>query len=220
MRVFAICIIACLVLQTMAQGPVTAALIAAVTGNPEGFAAAAGTVAIDAVTVAGQIKTMIGSSAADVATIINLSEDGNCTWYTYNQVALVKAWTTYTSYLGPHGIIPVKSPGWGSMTTFCNNKGNPYQLERGGVYTWDGKSTMKMIVKVPERRMSISGMIKKAKDKAKKLKDKVVQKAGEFYDKMNPGQGRRLDEATFGKAITDAVIGDPEKWAKVAGTTA
>merc|ERR1712072_1511212 len=158
--------------------PVSAALIAAVASNPAGFAAAAGTVAKDAVTIAGQIKTMIGSSAAKTATIINLSENGNCTWYTYNQIAPVKLWTTYTSYLGPHGIVPVKSAGWGSMTTFCNNKGHPYQLERGGVYTFDGNSTMKMIVKVPKRRMSISGMIKKAKDKAKKLKDKVVQKAG------------------------------------------
>jgi len=180
------------------QDPVTMALVAAVASNPEGFAKAAGTLGNDAVEIAGKIKTLISSTAAGTATVINLTDQDSCTWYTYNMGALITAWTNYQSHLGPNGIVPLKSPGWGAMKTYCDNKGPPFAMERGGVYTWDGKA-MKMVVNWNQKRAAL-------------------RRNTSFKIKEN--KRRLFDTAEIQKKVADAVLADPEKWSKLAGGAA
>jgi len=55
------------------------------------------------------------------------------------------------SHMGANSIVQVKSIGWGSMSTFCNNQGPPFHLERNGLYTYDGQS-LKLVVKKDQAR--------------------------------------------------------------------
>jgi len=153
MRVLCLFLVGCLAIHAINTQAVSAALSAAVLANPEGFAKAVGQVGKDAVSVAQSVKSMVANTSSDNATIINLTDNGDCTWHTYNEVAPIKLFTTMQSYMGPNAIVQVKSLGWGSMTTFCNNTGNPYHLERNGLYTWDGQSMKLVVKKDAARRM-------------------------------------------------------------------
>lgn len=137
--------------RNMDEANTTAKIAEAVAADPEKWAKVAGDAAGSAVDIAGKIKSMIAGATADSAMIINLSESASCNWYTYNQAAPIKLTTTMQSFMGPSAIVRVKSLGWGSMSTYCNNESPPFQIDRGGVYTYDGTS-LKLVVKDDRRR--------------------------------------------------------------------
>jgi len=137
--------------RTMEEANTTAKIAEAVAQDPEKWAKIAGDTAGTAVDIAGKIKSMIGNSTSDSAMIINLSDSASCNWYTYNQAAPIKLTTTMQSFMGPSSIVRVKSLGWGSMSTYCNNESPPFQIDRGGVYTYDGTS-LKLVVQDSRRR--------------------------------------------------------------------
>jgi hypothetical protein len=82
-------------------------------------------------------RHLISSTTTGVAIIINAT-DKKGTWYTYNDVAPLKATTQFQSYMGPHTAVPTHSMGWGAMTTYLDNAGPPMMIQRGGVYVYNG----------------------------------------------------------------------------------
>jgi len=92
-----------------------------------------------AIDIATKARTFIQGMKTDQAIIINLSEKEG-TWYTYNDVALLKEWTQFESYMGAYTIITVHTLGMGSMTCYLDNKGPPFTVQRNAVYNFDGKN--------------------------------------------------------------------------------
>merc|ERR1712142_167938 len=59
--------------------------------------------------------------------------------YTYNQLSPFKFTTQFTSYMGPYMAVEVHSNGWGSMSTYADNKAPAYEVHRGKVYVFNGQ---------------------------------------------------------------------------------
>jgi len=89
-------------------------------------------------------RALIASTTTEKATIINAT-DKKGTWYTYNDVAPIKATTQMQSYMGPHTAVATHSMGWGAMTTYLDNAGPPLLIERGGVYVYTGDGLSKFL---------------------------------------------------------------------------
>merc|ERR1712151_304421 len=187
MKFFAVCLIASIATSAFAverrrlQDPVSALVLAAVLKNPEGFSKAVGGLAKDTVDVAAKIKTMVAGMNSESAKIINLT-DKQCIWYTYNSIAPIKLNTQYRSTMGPHAIVPLLVPGFGSMTMFCDNKQPGYIIERKGVYSWDGKAVTMIVNDInKKRRLNVDKhrkdlpMHKRMLNKIKVVKSKVFK---------------------------------------------
>merc|ERR1712178_161254 len=170
MKFFAVCLIASIATSAFAverrrlQDPVSALVLAAVLKNPEGFAKAVGGLAKDTVDVAAKAK------------IINLT-DKQIVWYTYNTIAPIKLNTQYRSTMGPHAMVALLVPGFGSMTMFADNKQPGYIIERKGVYSWDGKAVTMIVSDInKKRRLDKKGKKAAAKVPKDTIGNKIVKK--------------------------------------------
>lgn len=92
--------------------------------------------AINALTKA---RDFITSFKTDHAVIINLS-DVEINWFCYNDIALIKWYTQFQSFMGAYSTVECHSLGFGAMHLFKDNRGPPYLVQRGKVYTFDGKN--------------------------------------------------------------------------------
>jgi len=84
----------------------------------------------------------------DHAIIINLTNKKGI-WYVYNSNSLCKWYTRTKVTMGPHGTITVATSGNGPMTGWLDNRGDPEQMARGYIYTWDGR-TFNSVGEIPK----------------------------------------------------------------------
>merc|ERR1712142_511837 len=81
--------------------------------------------------------------------------------YTYNQLSPFKFTTQFTSYMGPYMAVEVHSNGWGSMSTYADNKAPAYEVHRGKVYVFNGQGlNMWAAVESPNQAAVGNGMAK------------------------------------------------------------
>merc|ERR1719272_1219884 len=124
------------------------------------------------------------------------------------------------SAMGPNCVVATSCPGFGSMTMFPNNEQPGYIIERGGVYSWNGKGVTMIVPDIyVKRRLALKEAVAKkmkvVKAKVFKISTKLSKKVKALLPKLQAklaNKDRRLSVvvATTASLILAAVLANPE----------